>query len=160
MRPARTPGIYHLVLRLPEPKTVRIGRLGRIAFQAGYYVYTGSAMNGLEARIARHARRRKTMRWHIDFLLRAARLVEVVAIPTRARAECRRNCGLMAQAEARVPVPGFGSSDCRCPAHLAYFGDHRPDIATGPDGSRLAAPLGRRIIPAAGRRSDCPGKRI
>ncbi|MBA7469869.1 hypothetical protein ES707_05144 [subsurface metagenome] len=23
--------------------------------------------------------------------------------------------------QGRIPVPGFGSSDCRCPAHLVYF---------------------------------------
>jgi hypothetical protein len=26
-----------------------------------------------------------------------------------------------------IPVPRFGSSDCRCPAHLVYFGERPPD---------------------------------
>ena len=37
-------------------------------FSAGVYVYTGSATRGLEARIARHQRADKKIRWHFDHL--------------------------------------------------------------------------------------------
>ena len=121
MSEGRTPGVYHLVLRLAERATLRVGRLGRFTFPAGYYVYTGSAMSGLGARLARHRRRRKKLRWHIDYLLRRAELVEVVAIPSRRSIECARNRRVMRMQGAEVVAPGFGSSDCRCPAHLVWF---------------------------------------
>jgi len=123
-----TPGVYHLILRLAETGALRIGRLGRFTCPAGYYVYTGSAMNGLAPRLARHRRRRKKLRWHIDYLLRRAELIEVLALPTQRRCECERNQRALSLPGAEIVVPGFGSSDCRCPAHLVYFRS-RPDMS-------------------------------
>lgn len=114
-------GVYHLVLRLSRPARVRVGRLGVFALPAGYYVYTGSAMNGLRARIARHRRKRKKLHWHIDYLLRRAEIVKVVEIPTRRRVECARNRRVLRLPGAQVPAPRFGASDCRCVSHLVYF---------------------------------------
>lgn len=124
-------GAYHLLIRLPRPLRLRVGRLGVFGFPAGWYVYTGSAMNGLRARVARHVRgtcppkppgrRRKRLRWHIDYLLRRARLVEVALRPSPRREECRLNARVAALPGATIPVPGFGSSDCRCRAHLVRF---------------------------------------
>ena len=128
MTAKRTPGVYHLVLRLPRETRIRVGRLGTARFGAGYYVYTGSAMNGLEARVARHQRRRKSLRWHIDYLLQKAEIAAVELIPTRRRLECARNRVILSLPGATIPVPGFGSSDCRCRSHLLYFGNLRPAI--------------------------------
>jgi Uri superfamily endonuclease len=127
-----TPGVYHLIVRLSEERVVQVGRLGRISFPAGDYVYTGSALNGLEARLARHRRWRKKLRWHIDYLLRAAALIDVVTIPTKRRVECRRNRWVLRLPGAAVVAPRFGSSDCACPAHLVYFGGRVPDLTAGP----------------------------
>jgi len=124
----RTGGVYHLLLHLGEPVSIRVGRLGRFSFPAGWYIYTGSAMGGLEARIARHRRRRKRLHWHIDYLLARARLVDVVAIPTGESIECVRNRQVLALSEASVVVPRFGASDCRCRSHLVYFGAARPEL--------------------------------
>lgn len=121
MSETRTPGAYHLVIHLAKRTTLRVGRLGQFAFPAGYYVYTGSAMGGLEARLARHRRRRKTLHWHIDYLLRRAELVDVVVIPSERSIECERNLRVLRMEGAEVVAPGFGSSDCRCSAHLAWF---------------------------------------
>ena len=128
MTAKRTPGVYHLVLQLPRSTRIRVGRLGLQPFGAGYYVYTGSAMNGLEARVARHRRRGKRLRWHIDYLLQKAEMAEVVLIPTRRRMECARNRVVLSLPGASIPVAGFGSSDCRCRSHLAYFGEAQPVI--------------------------------
>lgn len=128
MKRVSTPGIYHLVLRLTRPASLQVGRLGRFDFPAGYYVYTGSARMGLEARIARHRRGRKRMRWHIDYLLRVAELVEVVAVPATARIECVRNGEVLSLPGASVLAPRFGASDCGCAAHLAYFARTRPNV--------------------------------
>ncbi len=120
-------GVYHLIIRLPRAARVRVGRLGLFTFPAGWYVYTGSAMNGLRARIARHRRRRKKLHWHIDYLLRRAEIVEVIEVPTRRRVECARHRHVLRLPGAQVPAPGFGSSDCRCISHLAYFA-RRPQL--------------------------------
>ena len=55
-------GIYCLVIHLPGPKEIRVGKLGRMAFEAGYYIYVGSAMLSLEARLKRHRSKRKKQR--------------------------------------------------------------------------------------------------
>jgi sugar fermentation stimulation protein A len=115
------PGIYHLILHLPEQRLLRVGRLGRFSFPPGYYVYTGSAMNGLEQRLARHRRRRKKLRWHIDYLRRCAELADIVAVPTRRRIECARNRRALLLPGAMVIARGFGSSDCACPTHLVHL---------------------------------------
>ena len=123
-----TPGVYHLILRMARPAALRVGRLGRVTFPAGWYVYTGSAMSGLEPRLERHRRRRKKLHWHIDYLVRRAELIEAFAIPAQRRCECERNRRVLSLPGAEIVVSGFGSSDCRCPAHLVYF-RLRPDVS-------------------------------
>ena len=111
---------YQLRLAVPLPVRIEVGRLGRFDFPAGIYIYTGSARRNLEARIARHLRREKTLRWHIDYLLGAPG-VHVVDVLRSRRGECRWN-----QATGgTVIVPGFGASDCRagCGSHLKRLGD-------------------------------------
>jgi len=120
-------GAYHLLIRLSRPLRMRVGRLGVVGFPAGWYVYTGSAMRGLRARVARHRRRRKRLHWHVDYLLRRGRIVEVIVRPSRRREECRLNARVAALPGATMPVPGFGSSDCRCVSHLVHF-DRRPRL--------------------------------
>lgn len=123
-------GCYHLLIRLRRPADIQIGRRGRFRFPAGWYVYTGSARGGLAARIKRHLSDQKRMHWHVDYLLASAeaRVADVVQFPDGTRSECDLNQAVGRLPGARVPVPGFGSSDCRsgCPAHLYYF-RKRPD---------------------------------
>jgi sugar fermentation stimulation protein A len=123
VKAARTPGVYHLILRLDRQVMIQIGRLGRFTFPSGYCVYTGSALGGLETRIARHRRKRKKLRWHIDYLLRKARLVDVIVVPTRERVECERNRAVMALPGACVVARKFGASDCGCRTHLVHLGE-------------------------------------
>ena len=77
-------------------------------------VQLSGAMNGIEARVARHLRHEKILHWHIDHLLERAG-VSSVWIKEGEREEC-------AVAEAlreRFPsIPRFGCSDCRCGSHL------------------------------------------
>jgi len=87
----RETGAYQLLIRLNEARRIRVGKLGTFDFPAGWYVYTGSAMNGLTARIARHLRREKRLHWHIDYLLQHARVVGVKKYLTTARKECSLN---------------------------------------------------------------------
>jgi Uri superfamily endonuclease len=110
---------YQLLIELARPVTVTVGRLGTFGFAAGRYIYTGSARRNLEARIARHLRAEKTLRWHIDYLLAVAG-VRVLSVRRSRHAECALN-----QATGgTIPIPGFGASDCRarCGSHLKYLG--------------------------------------
>lgn len=116
------PGVYQMVLSLAEEVTLQVGALGTFRFPAGRYVYTGSALGGLRARVARHLRWQKRLRWHIDYLLQHATVQEVHLFPTRERSECLFNQQVLASRQARVIARGFGSSDCRCPTHLVYLG--------------------------------------
>lgn len=119
-------GIYHLLLYLERPRRLRVGSLGFWNLPSGYYVYTGSAVRGFGHRLARHARERKPRHWHIDYLTCISRL-EQVRVHAVSRGECRSHRAVMKIPGAVVIVPGFGSSDCRCPAHLAYF-ERRPVV--------------------------------
>jgi len=111
-------GVYAAVFVLAAPRWIRVGRLGRFDFPAGRYVYVGSAQRHLAARLARHGRRRKALRWHVDYLSRWARLESAWAWPRPKADECR-----LAWAIANLPgvshgPTGFGVSDCRCRTHL------------------------------------------
>ena len=109
---------YQLLIEVARPVRVSIGRLGSYAFPAGRYIYTGSARRNFEARIARHLRREKTLRWHIDYLL-AAPGVRVAGVRRYVEDECSINLAT----PGIVLIDGFGASDCRagCGSHLKYL---------------------------------------
>ena len=98
-------------------RKVTIGKLGEIEFKDGYYAYIGSAMNGLEARIERHLRKNKKMRWHIDYFLEYAKIEKIFYREGSKKEEC-----LIAKKFASVfeNIPKFGASDCKCKSHLFY----------------------------------------
>ncbi len=113
------PGAYVLLIELGAPLALDIAGLPRARLAPGRYAYCGSAYGpgGLKARIGRHLCAEKAVRWHVDRLTAGGRVVDVQAVPGG------RECDLLARVldmpGASVPVPGFGSSDCRaCPAHL------------------------------------------
>jgi len=114
------PVSYQLHIAVARPLNLTIGRHGHFFFPAGNYVYTGSARRHLEARIARHLRAEKTLRWHIDWLL-AAPGVRVSAVIRSKLAECVLN----QRTGGTILVRGFGASDCRkeCASHLLYLGE-------------------------------------
>lgn len=110
-------GIYALIVHLEDDKNITVGKLGKMDFKRGYYVYIGSALNSLEGRINRHRRKEKKLRWHIDYLLEKAKVVDVLYKETEERLECESARKL----EERFPgTKSFGSSDCSCKSHLFY----------------------------------------
>ncbi len=121
---AEDSGAYRLTLHLEREVELRVGRLGRFRFAPGRYVYVGSAKRALSKRVARHRRlaeeKQGKLHWHVDYLLTspACRVLRAEAIP--GGEECRLAAELAARRGVRVPVPGFGASDCRagCAAHL------------------------------------------
>jgi Uri superfamily endonuclease len=110
---------YQLLIEVARPVRANIGRLGNFAFLAGRYIYTGSAKRNFEARVARHLRKEKTLRWHIDYLL-AMPGVRIVGVRRYVEDECAINQATPGD----VLVEGFGASDCRagCGSHLHYLG--------------------------------------
>ena len=130
-----TSGIYTLLLFLPKEVNLNVGKLGKKRFPEGFYAYTGSALgNGatsLRHRIARHMKKEKRRFWHIDFLLANENVsVEavIVAEPNE-NMECKTNQYIKTIMGAKIPVKGFGASDCRknCKSHLLYFPDIKED---------------------------------
>ena len=125
------PGTYVLILKLARPTTICVGRLGHLQFPSGWYAYAGSARGpgGLVARVSRHLRSPKTLRWHLDYLREHAQPIETwYAVGTQKR-ECTWAQTLSRLTGASIPIARFGASDCRCPAHLIHF-TALPDLET------------------------------
>lgn len=112
-------GCYQLLMRLDRKCRLSIGALGDILFSPGYYIYTGRAKKGLRARVGRHFRREKKMRWHIDYFLAGAKILQVFYYFNRID-ECIINAGAKENLRGSVFIKKFGSSDCCCPGHLIY----------------------------------------
>lgn len=110
---------YQLLIEIARPVRAHIGRFGKFAFPAGRYIYTGSAKHNFEARVARHLRGEKALRWHIDYLL-AAPGVRIAGV----RRYVEEECAINQSTPGTALIPGFGASDCRagCGSHLKYLG--------------------------------------
>ena len=113
---ARDLGSYLLVLDLDADRTLSFGKTGTAFFRKGFYLYVGSAMANLTARLERHQRLRKRFHWHIDWLRAHARVRAALPIRASARLECSLSQSVGAMAE--WSIPGFGCSDCSCSSHL------------------------------------------
>lgn len=119
-------GCYCLIINLNEEKTIRIGKkLGKIEFKSGYYVYVGSAMNSLIARIERHLSNEKKMHWHVDYLLKRAEITEVIYTESERKVECELSQYISDKSEG---IEDFGCSDCECESHLYYFENKKEAI--------------------------------
>ncbi len=113
------PGAYVIAVELVE--TVMVTLCGRAAIDlpAGRYLYCGSAKGpgGLKARLSRHSRRGKSMRWHIDQLTERGSVVGSWIFPGGDECELVRRL-----LPLPIPIPGFGSSDCaKCGSHLLQW---------------------------------------
>ena len=115
-------GTYVLIIELRVDTKIRIGKLGIIQLQKGFYAYIGSALNGLNARIERHIRKEKKFHWHIDYLLDKAKIKEIIYAETNEKKEC--DIAKMLERNFKS-IKNFGSSDCRCESHLFFSGDFK-----------------------------------
>ena len=109
-------GAYVLGFDIERDVSVNVGALGEHFFPKGSYMYVGSAMNGLSARIARHKRRIKNKRWHIDYLMSIASNVVHMPVISAVNIEVP-----LAKALSEVYIPyakGFGASDSCMDTHL------------------------------------------
>lgn len=114
-------GSYCLCIRVDRRMEVEVGAIGINKFQPGCYIYVGSAMSGLEARIRRHLNTSMglptAVHWHIDYLLMedCATVEAVYTLSSDKRMECSIASAI---SERGLPIKGFGSSDCHCDSHL------------------------------------------
>ena len=131
-------GVYCLLLWVGRPRWLGLARLGSRRIPCGWYVYTGSAKRNLLPRLERHVRRRKRCHWHIDYLRDMASLREIWVWPWTPTGECRTSARVRRLPDAVLPLRGFGSSDCRCDAHLIAF----PACGAPPD---AGAPFTYRV---------------
>lgn len=100
-----------------------VGRLGRMSFKKGDYIYIGSANSCLEFRLRRHLRRSKKIYWHIDYLLENEKVwvSQIWVIPKSI--ECEIANVFNKKLSCKIVKKGFGSSDCKCLSHLFYIKD-------------------------------------
>ncbi len=113
-------GSYLLVLENPENRTVTVGKLGDVHFKQGWYVYAGSAMQGLDARIKRHRKKSKKRFWHIDYIATTIMKIKKV-YPIRSTEKIESQ---LAQSLVQISdgtIKGCGASDTRDGSHLFYF---------------------------------------
>ncbi len=115
---------YCLIIKLNKDSKITVGKLSKLEFKKGYYVYVGSALKSIDARIKRHLKKEKKLFWHIDYLLNSpnATVNEVILERSLKKWECDIASKI---SKHGVPINKFGSSDCKCDAHLFYFYDHK-----------------------------------
>ena len=121
-------GTYALIINLKKDSIIKIGKkLGKINFKKGYYIYVGSAMNGLESRLKRHLSNEKKLHWHIDYLLKNnnSEIIEILYTTSTRKIECNLSEKISDNAKS---IPDFGCSDCECESHLHYFENKKEAI--------------------------------
>jgi Uri superfamily endonuclease len=117
-------GTYTLLLTCDKPLRLRVGRIGQTLLKKGHYLYTGSALGiggaSLERRVARHRRRTKPRKWHVDYLTvrPEIRVRHVICLQSDRRLECQINQHIISKLNAQPIGPHAGATDCKCTAHL------------------------------------------
>ncbi|MGQ9720284.1 MAG: GIY-YIG nuclease family protein [Candidatus Jordarchaeum sp.] len=124
-------GVYSLLIEIQVESQIPIGKLGRISFPAGFYVYTGSALgNGassLKGRLLRHLSSKKKNFWHIDYFLsgESSSVIGVVFAETTENKE--HDVVRALKPNLKIVCEKFGASDCnkKCVSHLLYLGKNQ-----------------------------------
>lgn len=97
---------------------------GQTDFGEDPYAYVGPTQSNLEKLIERHLGRKEHQLWHIDYLLdnEATKILKVF----QKEAEKAKECEIVKQiSEGRMPIEGFGSSDCKCSSHPIRIEDYK-----------------------------------
>ncbi|MBN2581427.1 MAG: GIY-YIG nuclease family protein [Planctomycetes bacterium] len=145
-------GFYCLLLHVPRPIYLTAGRLSGTHVEPGFALYVGRARKNLFARLARHMRRRKPRRWHIDYFFPAATPLGAFVLTDGGLSECAIADRLARRPAVRRIIPGFGASDCRCKGHLLWMPAGKAPVATGLQKVEFRPPLhlaGAAFFPAA-----------
>lgn len=116
-------GTYLLILEAKKRQEIKVGSLGKIVLEKGFYLYVGSAFGagGLQSRLKRQLQPPHKKHWHIDYLRSATDLCEAWFSYDQQRRECEWAVSLSTLKDFSQPIQGFGSSDCKtCFSHLFY----------------------------------------
>lgn len=93
--------------------SLRVGALGTFEVPEGTLAYVGSAYGpgGIAARVSRHFRKGKRLKWHVDYLTESS-IVEVegaLALPSVREHELFE----VVRGFGEPVIPGFGCSDSK-----------------------------------------------
>jgi histidyl-tRNA synthetase len=113
------PGAYAMAIEFADTVAVTLGGRSPRVLPARRYLYCGSAKGpgGLKARLLRHMRRGKSLRWHVDQLTEQGLVVGSWVFPRGDECELVQMCSHLPG-----PIAGFGSSDCAtCLSHLLLW---------------------------------------
>ncbi len=115
-------GTYIVTLKMETSQDIEVGRIGKHNFKKGFYLYVGSAHGpgGLNARLARHMKKDKSKRWHIDYIRNAGFVTSIIVQYGKEKKECTWAEKLKSSDFLIMPINRFGSSDCTCRSHLFY----------------------------------------
>lgn len=116
--PAHT--LYAIYLEIQDKQEIEIGKLGSFPFEKGTYIYVGSAKRNIVARVERHKRLEKKLKWHFDYLRPFGQITRIITYEGSI-GECQLAEKIRKEVGGTMPVQRFGSSDCRCHSHLVYF---------------------------------------
>ena len=121
---SKKPGTYALLLKSEISEEIQIGRWGKLQLEHGYYLYIGGAFGsgGVYARVSRHFRQNKKLRWHIDYLRAATLSTDAWFSLSENRLE-HEWAETLSQLNSLKPIRKFGCSDCKCLTHLFFFND-------------------------------------
>ncbi len=119
-------GTYALILLAENVTELTVGKLGEFQFEAGYYVYVGSAFGpgGLRARLTHHSRISNNPHWHLDYLKPATQIETIWYTTDLQPREHQWAATLSSYRNAAIPSRGFGATDCSCETHLIFFTTH------------------------------------
>jgi len=124
-------GCYQLIFTLNKSKDLTVGRLGKLTFLRGFYIYTGRHKNRLTKRIYRHLNPLKKIHWHVDYLTTDTdfKLCYFLIYPERLF-ECQLHQQIKNFCMGYERYKGFGNSDCKegCLSHLIYFDTYSSDF--------------------------------
>lgn len=126
------------MLLAPEHRgRLRIGGLGDLGPGEDVLAYVGSALGpgGVHARCAHHRRIAIHPHWHLDYLRPHCQILGIWVAYGSERREHLWAGAFAALPGSEIPLPRFGATDCRCPAHLVRL----PEM---PDGAGLLRILG------------------
>lgn len=116
-------GIYVLVVRLLDDSFIKVGKLGVMHLNAGYYLYVGSGQTNVEKRVNRYFKKIKQPKWHIDYLLGWGNAIAEKALILKLSKKYECKIALFIESMNAKPIVGFGCSDCNCKSHLFYSKD-------------------------------------
>lgn len=111
--------IYVLKIAKDNPSIFKVGSVGEIQFDEGWYGYVGSSKTDDFKRVDRHVeiskQEKDTKFWHIDYLLQK----DNTTIDGYYASNIATECQIAEDIDLRS-IDDFGCSDCECVSHLFF----------------------------------------